>query len=79
MKEKLKEIKKLYPDYLVIIKNNKFGEIYGLDAVTVNEFSNFLNIKLNNVGEIVFCWDLFEDILAKLIRNGIKVAVYVLK
>lgn len=72
MKGIFKQIKSNHSDYLIIIKNNNFGQIYEKDAIIAKEI---LGIELNKDGVLCFPFELLDSILVTLIRNGIKVAV----
>lgn len=72
MEEEYKRVKELHPNHLLIIRKDNYGEIYGEDA---NVFSELFSISKDENGVICFLWDLLDNVLRALIRNGIKVAV----
>lgn len=72
MKKEYYNIKEMHPDYLLIIRKDNCGEIYGNDANIVSELFSILKDK---DGTIRFSWNLLDIFLRLLIHNGIKVAV----
>lgn len=66
------ELKKDYPDYLIIIRNKKFGEIFGEDIIIAKEV---LNIGVYENKIFRFSWESLDNVLVQFIKVGIKVAV----
>lgn len=78
--EKYYEIKEKHPDYLLILRNADFWEMYANDATIASKVLN-IDIKKQTYGYsqtfpmIRFPCNELDNHLTKLIRSGIRVAL----